>query len=141
MRVLALDVGEKRIGVALSDPTGLIATPNTTIHRGGEAADIDAMLSLAAEHGVEEIVVGLPLTLAGRVGPQARRVTRFVDALADRASVPVKTVDERYSTVEAERMMREAGARPSRDKAAVDAAAAAVILQGYLDSARTTPSS
>ena len=139
MRVLALDVGEKRIGVALSDPTGIIATPNTTIQRSGEAADIEAVLSLAMEHGVKEIVVGLPLTLAGRVGTQARQVTRFAAALADRASVPVKTLDERYSTVQAERMMREAGGRPSRNKAAVDAAAAAVILQGYLDSGRTGP--
>ena len=136
-----MDVGDRRIGVALSDPTGLIATPTTTIDRRGEPADVETVLSLAVEHDVGEIVVGLPLTLAGRVGTQARRVTRFADALSGRASVPVKTLDERYSTVEAERMLREAGRRPSREKAAVDAAAAAVILQGYLDSARASPSS
>jgi putative Holliday junction resolvase len=134
---MALDVGEKRIGVALSDATGLIATPLTTIDRRNEAADLDAVLSLAAENGVEEIIVGLPLTLAGRVGPQARRTAHFADELTARATMRVKTIDERYSTVEAERLMREAGGKPSRERARVDAAAAAVILQGYLDAART----
>ena len=136
MRVLSLDVGEKRIGVALGDPTGLLASPLTTISRTGESADVDEVLRLARQHEVSEIIVGLPLSMSGAVGPQAKLVSGFIDVLADRADVPVKSVDERLSTVEAERLLRESGVKPSRDRARVDAAAAAVILQSYLDSKR-----
>ena len=136
MRVLALDVGGKRIGVALSDPTGLLASPLTTITRSSEPEDIDSVLRLVQENGVEEIVVGLPLSLSGRAGPQAKRVTGFTERLSERAAVPVKAEDERYSTAQAERLLRQAGAKPSEDRARVDAAAAAVILQSYLDSRR-----
>ena len=137
--MLALDVGDRRIGVALSDPTGLIATPLTAIQRGTEAEDIDAVLALVSEHDVELILVGMPLTLAGQVGPQARRVDHFVRTLSGQTAVTVTAVDERYSTVEAEKRMREAGGRPSLDRARVDAAAAAVVLQGYLDARRGAP--
>ena len=137
MIALALDVGERRIGVAVSDPGGLLATPLTTIHRTHEAADIDEVLRLAEEHDVGEIVVGLPLELSGRTGPQAGRSLAFVRALAGRTAIPVETVDERYSTVEAERRLRDSGVEPSRDRARVDAAAAAVILQSYLDAKRS----
>ena len=133
---LALDVGERRIGLALSDPSGLLATPLTTIHRTQEAADIDEVLRLAEKHDVENIVVGLPLELSGRRGPQAGRVLAFTRALIDRTAVPVVTVDERYSTVEAERRLRDSGVKPSKDRARVDAAAAAVILESYLDAQR-----
>ena len=139
MRVLALDVGEKRIGVALSDPTGLLASPLTTISSTSESRDIDAVLRLAVEHEVEEIIVGLPLSLSGRLGPQAKQVARFVGSLSKRADVEVKTLDERYSTAEAERLLRQAGVEPSRERARVDAAAAAVVLQAYLDSKRRAP--
>ena len=138
MRALALDVGDRRIGVALSDPTGLIATPLTTITRRGEAEDVDAVLALVSEHEAGEIVVGLPLSLSGHAGPQARRVSHLARSLARKAAVPVETIDERYSTVEAEKRLREAGRRPSRDRARVDAAAAAVILQAHLDSRRAS---
>lgn len=136
MRALALDVGDKRIGVALSDPTGLIATPLTTIIRRSEAEDIAAVLALVTDNEAGEIVVGMPLLLSGRAGPQARRVSRLARVLARQAPVPVETIDERYSTVEAEKRLREAGGRPSRDRARVDAAAAAVILQAHLDARR-----
>ena len=139
MRVLALDVGEKRIGVALSDPTGLLASPLTTISSTSESRDIDAVLRLAAEHEVEAIIVGLPLSLSGRLGPQARQVARFAGTLSKRADVEVKTIDERYSTAEAERLLRQSGVKPSRQRARVDAAAAAVVLQAYLDSKRRAP--
>ena len=119
MRVLALDVGEKRIGVALGDPTGLLASPLTTISRTGESADVDEVLRLAGEHEVGEIIVGLPLSMSGAIGPQAKRVSGFTDVLADRADVSVIPVDERLSTVEAERLLRESGAKPSRDRARV----------------------
>ena len=139
MRVLALDVGEKRIGVALSDPDGILASPHSTITSTSEADDIDAVLRLAVGNGAEEIVVGLPVSLSGKIGPQARVVRRFAEILSGRASVPVTTVDERYSTVEAERLIREAGGQPSRDRGSVDAAAAAVVLQSYLDSRKSSP--
>ena len=138
MRVLALDVGEKRIGVALSDPTGLLATPLTTIERKGQDSDIDEALRLATEHEVSEIVVGLPLSMSGRRGPQAGRVDAFVRALAQRTDIPLKSVDERLSSVQAERMLRESGVEPSKNKARIDSAAAAIILQSYLDSMRIT---
>ena len=134
MRVLALDVGDNRIGTALSDPTGFLASPLTTITRSSEPEDIDSVLRLAQQNDVEAIVVGLPLSLSGRAGPQAKKVTGFTARLSERAAVPVKSVDERYSTAQAERLLRQAGAKPSEDRARVDAAAAAVILQSYLDS-------
>ena len=137
MRVLSLDVGEKRIGVALSDPSGLLATPLTTVRSRGESSDVQAVLRLADEHEVGEIIVGLPLSLSGRRGEQAQRVAQFTEALAQLTTLSVRSVDERYSSVEAERLLRESGTQPSRNKARVDAAAAAVILQSYLDSKRT----
>ena len=131
-----MDVGGARIGVALSDPSGLLASPLGAIDRVSEDEDIDAVVRLATQKEASEIVVGLPLSLSGDEGPQARLVSRFAKRLAARADVPVKTHDERYSTVEAERLLRETGRQPSKDRARVDAAAAAVVLQSYLDSAR-----
>ena len=136
MRVLALDVGDRRIGVALSDPTGLLASPLSTITRKGQDADVDEVLGLAAQNEVAEIVVGMPVSLSGRKGAQAARTTAFAEGLRRKTDIPVVFADERYSTVQAERSLRESGVQPSRDKARVDAAAAAVILQSYLDSRR-----
>ena len=133
LRLISLDVGEKRIGVALSDPTGTLATPLKTINSRGKSSDVAEVLSLVAEYGVAEIIVGLPLELSGRVGTQARIVERFVRSLSKASPVPVTKIDERYSSVQAERMLRESGKQPSKDKASVDAAAAAVVLQAYLD--------
>ncbi len=137
MRVLALDVGERRIGVALSDPLGIIAAPVTAIERTNLPSDIEAVLDMAAEHEVSEIVVGLPLSLSGRAGPQAGRVQTFVRHLSQHSAIPVVCVDERYSTVEAERRLRESGVQPSRDRKRLDAASAAVILQAHLDARRS----
>ena len=131
--VLALDVGDRRIGVAACDPTGTLASPLTTIERSDEASDIAAVLALASDHGAVEIVVGLPLSMSGARGPQARKVERFTRALASQSPVPVNVVDERLSSVQAERLIRESGRKPSVDRALVDAAAATVILQAYLD--------
>ena len=131
--VLALDVGDRRIGVAACDPTGTLASPLTTIERSDEPSDIAAVLALASDHGAVEIVVGMPLSMSGARGPQARKVEGFTHALASQSPVPVNVVDERLSSVQAERLMRESGRRPSVDRALVDAAAAAVILQAYLD--------
>jgi putative Holliday junction resolvase len=136
LRILALDVGERRIGVALSDPSGTLASPLTKITRRSAQRDIQAVLDLAQHHDVERIVVGLPLSLDGSVGPQAKQVQRFVRALAAQASVPVETWDERLSTWDASQRLRETGVRPSRERARLDAAAATIILQSYLDAHR-----
>ena len=136
-RVMALDVGDRRIGVALSDPTGMLATPLTAVDRvAAKPSDIDEILRIAREQGAESIIVGLPLSLSGAVGDQAKAVRAFVSDLSARAELPVDPVDERYSTVQARRMMRESGAGSSRDRGRVDASAAAVILQAYLDARR-----
>ena len=137
MTVLALDVGEKRIGVALSDPTDLLAMPLTVIERDSTRSGVDEVLRLAADHDAVEIVVGLPLSLSGRVGPQAARVKRFAEQLSARGAITVKQQDERFSSIQAERLLRDSGVTPSRDKPRVDMAAATVILQSYLDSKRT----
>lgn len=139
MRVLALDVGDKRIGVAVGEAEVRLASPLTTISRASEPEDVDAVLGLAAEQGAGTIVVGLPLSLSGRMGAQAKSVAHFAKVLASRASVPVETVDERYSTVQAERLLTEGGVKASRDRARVDAAAATVILQSYLDARSSRP--
>ena len=131
--VLALDVGDRRIGVAACDPTGTLASPLTTIERSDEASDIAAILALASNHGAAEIVVGAPLSMSGGMGRQARKVEAFTRALAGISHVPVSVVDERLSSVQAERLMRESGRRPSVNRPLVDAAAATVILQAYLD--------
>ena len=135
-RVLALDVGERRIGVAVGDPTGLLATPIDTVDGEKESLALDEVVRLIAEYEVEEIVVGLPLSLSGRSGAQARRVREFAEAIGRRAPVQVIFQDERYSSVQAERLLRDSEKRPSRDKGRIDSAAAAIILQSYLDSRR-----
>ena len=133
---MALDVGDRRVGIALSDPTGTLATPFGAVERGeSDAAEI---LRLAEREGAVEIVVGMPFTLAGERGAQASKTLAFVRELRDMADIPVSTVDERLSTAQAKRLLREAPARRRRrnrrpDRARVDASAAAVILQGYLD--------
>lgn len=136
LRTLGLDVGESRIGVAVSDPTGTITTPLTAIRRVNIEADLRAVTTLAEEHSAEAIVVGLPISLDGRMGPQARLVQEFIRSLSSQSPVPVHAQDERFSTVEAERLLRDAGRAPSRDKGLRDSAAACVILQAYLDAKR-----
>ena len=139
MTILCLDVGDRRIGLAVSDPGNLIATPLGAILRTRRGHDIDVVLAHAGERQADRVVVGMPLSLNGRVGPQARKVGNFVAALRRRTSLPIHTVDERFSTAEAERLLRQAGVEPSRNREKVDAAAAAVILQEYLDHMRTAP--
>ncbi len=142
-RVLALDVGEKRVGVALSDPSRTLARPLRTLSQHPRPDHFAALASLLREYSVDLIVVGLPLSLDGTHGPQARRVAGYTEALLDRVSVPVVTWDERYSTAVARELMRTAlkpGKRRSRRRNAVsarhslDAVAASVILRSYLDS-------
>jgi putative Holliday junction resolvase len=134
MRVLALDLGERRIGVALSDPSGTLARPLTTLEHTTQAEDVAAIVALVAEHQVEMVLVGIPFTLRGEVGPQARRVERFTQALAAALPVPVQMWDERYTTLAAEEIMRQSGKGRRRGGPGVDAVAAAIILQEFLDS-------
>ena len=136
MKALGLDVGERRIGVAVSDPTGTLARPLTTLERKGLPHDLEAVLDLARRESAQAIVVGLPLTLRGEEGPQAQAVRAFLSALRERTPLPVEAWDERLSTVEAERRLREAGRQPSRERARVDAVSAALILQAWLDARR-----
>lgn len=138
MRIMALDVGDRRIGVALSDPTGLLATPLTAVDRlYARPSEFDEIISLAQENDVEAIIVGMPVTLAGRLGHQARQVRDFISELSDHTDLAIETVDERYSTVQAQRMLNESERRPSKDRnqdrGHLDASAAAVFLQSYLD--------
>lgn len=138
MRILALDVGERHVGVAISDPTGLIARPLLTLEHTSDEDDFVAIADLVAEHGAELVVVGRPLSLDGTEGPQARRVARYTEGLAEHVSVPVVAWDERFSTARADAILRqtrkEKAKRRARSNGEIDAIAAAVILQDYLDS-------
>jgi len=134
MRVLALDVGDKRIGVAISDPSQVLARGLKVIQRGSRQEDFVAVARLVEEYEVERVVVGYPRSLDGTAGEQAEKVERYAAGLAEVLTVPVLLWDERFSTVSAERLMREAGLRGKRKRERIDAVAAAVILQAYLDS-------
>jgi len=138
MRVLALDVGERRVGIAISDPLGVLARPLQALTRGSREEDFAAIAGLVAEHEVGLVVVGRPLSLDGTEGPQARRVAGYAESLAERLSVRVVSWDERYSTAEAESILLQNRKKKDRQRARkngeLDALAAAVILQSYLDS-------
>ena len=135
MRSLGLDLGEKGIGLAMSDASGLLAHPRGALVRKGEEKDIEAILEMIGAERVERVVVGLPRSLNGSLGPQARTILALVETLKGKLPVPVEVWDEKLSTAEAQRLLLEAGhRRPS--KTSLDAAAAAVILQGYLDQRR-----
>jgi putative Holliday junction resolvase len=140
-RLLALDVGERRIGVAVSDPSGTVARPLTTIVRASRQADHEAMARLVDEYEVDRVIVGLPLSLDGTEGPQARQTRRYAERLAQALTVPIELWDERYSSVTAAEILRRKGSRSRRGgrkqrrqaRADLDATAAAVFLQSYLD--------
>jgi putative Holliday junction resolvase len=136
MRLMGLDVGDKRIGIALSDEGALIASPRETLERSGNRKDIRYMLDLARREEVSEIVVGMPFSLDGSLGPQAHKVERFVEALKAETDIRVTTWDERLSTVSAERALLEGDVSRAKRKKTIDRVAAALILQGYLDSKR-----
>lgn len=134
---LGIDPGDARIGVARSDPSGMLATPVETVPRG--AGDIDRIVAIALEEDAVEIVVGLPRSLSGREGPAAAKVREFAALVARRvAPTPVRLCDERLTTVTAEGMLRERGRKGSKRRAVVDQAAAVVILQHALDTERAS---
>jgi putative holliday junction resolvase len=136
MVIVALDVGQARIGVALSDELELLASPNSTIRRTSTAAAIAAIVRVVAESGAEQVVVGLPISFDGKLHAQAQAVQAFAEKLRARLSMPLVYADETLSTVRAEEQLRAAGVRPERIRERIDAAAAAVILQEYLDARR-----
>lgn len=142
MRLIGLDVGEARIGVAVSDPTGTLASAREVLARRPEALALQAIARLVEEEEAEAIIVGLPRSLSGELHSQAALVQEFADKLRKEVQVPVEFWDERLSTVAAEREMRAAGTKRERRKAMIDAVAAAIILQSYLDARRAqTPGS
>jgi putative holliday junction resolvase len=136
---LGVDVGSVRVGVAVSDPHGVLATPLETLARDAAGgADLNRLADLVVAHGVVEVIVGLPRTLSGRSGPAAQAATAYATALAARiAPVPVRLSDERLTTVAATRTLSERGISSRKQRTVVDQAAAVLILQGWLDSART----
>ncbi len=133
MRYLGLDVGDVRIGVALSDETSTLATGLDTIRRVGPRKDVRAVVDLVRRHGAGEVVVGLPRTLGGSVGTQARKVLAFMDTLRAALDVPVVPWDERFTSVVAQQTLLEAGASRRDRRASVDKVSAVLILQNYLD--------
>jgi putative holliday junction resolvase len=144
---VALDIGDARIGVASSDPHGILATPVETVRRG--PGDLDRIASLVADLDAFEIVIGLPRSLSGGEGPAAARIREVAAQVAAKVAeqvtdkdgnsgMAVRLVDERFTTVTAERMLRERGKKGSKRRAVVDQAAAVVILQHALDFERET---
>ena len=139
-RIVALDVGDATIGVAATDELRLAAHPVTVIRRGASVkADLRAVESLLAELDAAEVVVGIPLDADGGEGPQAAKVREFAQRLARRVRVPLTMWDERYSTAEAEQLLLERDVSRAKRRSRIDATAAAVILQEYLQSTRPGP--
>lgn len=133
---LGLDIGRRRIGVAGCDRTGLIATGLTTIYRQSFAQVVDTLGKLVQERQVKVLVVGLPLSLDGSEGAQARQVRRLAEGLSKALEIPVVYVDERFTSLEAEDLIRQQGGSPIDDKGLIDRKAAALILQRWLDERR-----
>jgi putative Holliday junction resolvase len=140
---IGVDVGKVRVGVAICDPDGILATPLTTLTRDLTAkadrlpSDVAALADLVREHEAVEVIVGLPVTLAGQRGPAAAHVEEYARVLASAiAPVPLHLVDERMSTVVATRRLSERGVRGKRQRAVVDQVAAVEILQSWLDAQR-----
>jgi putative Holliday junction resolvase len=141
MRYLALDVGERRIGVAVSDETGLIATPLAVINRKSKSEDFARIARLVREQDASDLIIGQPLNADGSAGPQARRIERYSEALVEDLrgrgmDLTISFWDEYMSTQRAQQVMVSSGQRAKTRRARIDAVAAAVILQDYLDAAR-----
>jgi len=133
MRYMGLDVGDKRIGIALSDEGGVIASPKETFYRDGLMRDIDRLVEMASNAGVGEILVGMPVSMDGSIGPQAQKVMKFIHTLSEKADIPVVPWDERLTTVAAERVLLNGDVSRKRRRHVIDKVAAAYMLQGYLD--------
>lgn len=135
---LGLDVGRKRMGVAGCDGTGLIATGLTTIYRTSFSEDIRQLQEIIKEREVEILVIGLPYTLDGNIGSQAKKIQKFGDRISQILDLPVEYVDERLTSVEAEARLKVSKKFSTRDKGAIDRQAAEIILQQWLDLRRAS---
>jgi putative Holliday junction resolvase len=133
LRAMSLDIGTRRIGVALSDSSYIIATPYKTLHRTHLSADIETLVSWIQLENVDRLIVGWPLESSGRVGRMAKKVESLVDSISEHIEIPVFLWDERMTSVIAERALLAAGTRRKERKQLIDKVAAAVILQGWLD--------
>lgn len=132
-RYMALDVGDVRLGVAMTDPLRIIASPHSVIQHTTDEQDIDAIRKLVAEQGVVRIVVGLPLNQDGKPGPQAEKVLAFVEKLKAAVDVDVVTQDERFTTAASQRTLIQADVKRKDRKKVIDKVAAQGILQTYMD--------
>jgi putative Holliday junction resolvase len=139
MRILALDYGSKRLGVALSDPTGTLAKPLAFLPAKGDVKLAREVAALAAKEQAALILLGLPRHMNGSLGESAALVQAFAAALGQATKIPVKLVDERLSTVQASRQLQEAGHDSRRQRGRIDSEAAAVLLQAYLDAGTLLP--
>jgi putative Holliday junction resolvase len=133
MRCLGIDFGEKRIGLAISDPAGRLAVPLTTLERRNDRSALRQIAEIVRREGVERLVMGEPVDLEGRRGPVAERVRRFGARLAEMTGLPLDLVDEALTSVEAARRLRQAGVDPRREPGRIDAVAAQILLQDALD--------
>jgi putative Holliday junction resolvase len=134
MRILGLDIGDRTIGVALSDPLGFTAQGITTIRRKNEEIDIKELKNICDEYNVDTIVSGLPKNMNGTLGPQSEKVLKFCEVIKENMNIPIKMWDERLTTVAAHKAMIEGDLSRNKRKKIVDKIAAIYILQGYLDS-------
>jgi putative Holliday junction resolvase len=138
-RILALDVGKVRIGLAISDPFGWTAQPLPTWNRQGLDRDLAYLEELVQSRHVDEVIIGLPINLKGIDTPQTEMVRQFSATLVSRIATPVRYWDERFTTTMALRTLRRGKRQPSREKGLVDQVAAIFILQSYLDSGKASP--
>ena len=134
MRILALDHGTKRVGVAVSDEMKMIATPLEYIPAEPFAGFLARLREILREKEIELIIIGMPRNMDGSYGPAALRVQEFVAVLRDAVAIPIKTLDERLTTVQAQKFLIQGNVRRDKRKTKVDQAAAAILLQSYLDS-------
>ncbi len=140
-RILGIDFGEKRLGIAVSDPMRIIAQSLPTLTCRSPSDAIEQVAEVVEVYEVGEIVIGLPVTLSGSSGVAADKVTRFADRLQQQFDLPVTFVDERFTSVIAEKALRSAGKEPSRNKSKIDRISASLILQSYLDARSTIQNS
>ena len=138
MRALALDVGSKTIGLAMTDEAMIAAHPLAVLQRVGHVGDARAVVAVTAEHGVTDVVVGMPFELSGKIGHRARRVQSFIEVLRSAlpAGIQLHEQDERFTTAEAERVLIDADLSRSKRRGVIDQQAAALILQAWLDAQR-----
>lgn len=133
MRVMAIDPGTSRHGVAASDTLGMIATPLPFLPASGKGGGLDALVAAAMTMEASLVLVGYPLNMDGSIGPRAKAAERLAEELRSRLPMEVRLTDERLSSVEAQELLREAGRDTRKNKGIIDSAAAAVMLQRYLD--------